>query len=299
MRTIPLILTLLISVSTVYAQTDTTYWNTGGNIGINFNQSTLSNWSAGGTSSVSGTGVMFLLADYAKSRVYWNNSLDLGYGLLKEEGQGTRKTEDKIVLVSNYGAQLSPQNDKWFFSALLDFRTQFTDGFSTDNPDSVISKFAAPAYLLTSIGLDYKPFSFLSFKFGLVSSKMTFVNDQTLADRGAFGVDEGKMFRGEFGGTFAANFNKEIFENTTFTSNLVLFSNYVENPDKIDVNWENTLVMKINSFLTANLYNQLIYDYDIKFDVTDEQGNVVQEERVQFKNILGLGISYKFGGQRG
>jgi hypothetical protein len=135
---------------------------------------------------------------------------------------------------------------------------------------------------------------------------MTFVNDQILADAGAYGVDPrdgdvaGKKFRSEFGGTFVANFNKEIFENTTLTSNLLLFANYIESPLRVDVNWENTLNMKINNFLTANIYNQLIYDYDIQFDVLDADGNVTgTEDKVQFKNILGLGLAYNFGGQRG
>ena len=281
------------------AQTDTTYWKKGGSLGLNFNQATLSNWAAGGASSVSGAGYLTVIADYAKGDTYWKNSFEIGYGLLKEKGRAQQKTEDKIILTSSYGKQLSQSNDKWFYSASLDFRTQFAEGFADGDNDQYISRFLAPAYLLTSAGFNWKPSEYFSVKFGVLSGKMTIVNDDTLAARGAFGVDPGEKIRMELGGTITANFNKEIFENGQFISNLILFSNYLEYPERIDVNWENTLNMKINSVLSANLYNQLIYDYDIRFDVVGENGEITTEDRVQFKNILGLGLTYKFGGSRG
>lgn len=291
---------------------DTTYWNKGGGIGINFNQATLNNWAAGGASSISGGAYFNYIFDYKKEDVIWENMLDLGYGLIKESGQSQRKTEDKIVFTSKYGKKLH-QDGKVFFNALFDFRTQFAKGFAQDDFTTHISKFMAPAYVLASIGLDYRPNEYFNISVGPISSKLTFVNDQRLADAGAFGVDAaqldsngnliagtGKKFRSEIGGNITATFNKEIFKNGQFTSNLILFTNYFKNPDKIDVNWENTLIMKINNVLSANIYNQLIYDYDIKFEKTDDMGNVVgEEDRVQFKNILGLGLTYKFGGSRG
>ncbi len=298
---------LILSTFFSYSQTDTTYWNKGGKIGVNFNQSTLSNWAAGGSSSVSGGAYFSQFFDYLKGRSKWNTSLELGYGLIKEEGTPQRKTDDKIILSSSYGYQLSANDTKWFMSALLDFRTQFDEGFDSEEPDKLISNFMAPAYLLSTIGIEWKPTNYFSMGIGPLSSKYTFVFDQTLADAGAYGVDPGKNIRAELGGTVAATFDKEIFENVQLKSNLMLFSNYMKNPDKIDVNWENTINMKINSVLSANLFNQLIYDYDVRFDVVDDagtpildgNGDPVTEDKVQFKNILGIGISYKFGGVRG
>lgn len=280
-------------------ESDTTYWNKGGTIGLNFNQATLNNWAAGGASSISGGAYLTYIFDYKKDHVIWQNMIDLGYGLIKESGKPQRKADDKIVYTSKYGRRLD-KNGKWFMNVLFDFRTQFAKGFNEEDFENHISKFMAPGYILTSIGIDYRANDYFNMSFGPLASKLTFVNDQGLADAGAFGVDPGKKFRGEFGANMTATFNKEIFKNGQFTSNLILFTNYVENPDKIDVNWENTLVMKINDVLSANLFNQLIYDYDIKFQVTDENGEVTgEEDRVQFKNILGLGLTYKFGGSRG
>ena len=304
MKRISAILLLLLSGIIAQAQTDTTYWNKGGQVGVNVNQSTLQNWAAGGTSSVSGSTFLSLIADYKKDRQFWKNSLDLGYGLIQEEGRDAQKTEDKIVFISNYGRQLAKEKGKWFASALVDFRTQFYRGYEIDEEDEsrkLISNFVAPAYLTTSLGLDWSPTDYLTVKFGLLTSKMTFVNDDSLSAQGAYGVDPNEKFRFEGGGMLGVNFNKEVLENVQYISNLVLFSNYAEHPDRIDVNWENTLNMKVNSFLTVNIFNQIIYDYDVKFDVVDDvTGELIdQEEKIQFKNILGLGLSYKFGGARG
>ena len=283
------------------AQSDTTYWNKGGGLGLNFNQATLSNWAAGGNNSISGAGYFNVFFDYKKDRVIWNNSLDMGMGFIKNEGEEERKADDRFVFISNYGKRFKAK-DYWYFSAALDFRTQLAKGYGTDeNQTGYISKFLAPAYMLASIGLDWKPNDFFNVSFGLASGKFTFVNDKKLSDAGAFGVDEGSKSRSELGGTIKANLNKEIMKNVQYKSSLILFSNYLENADKIDVNWENTITMKINDILSANIYNQLIYDYDVKFYDTDLTGADILEtesEKWQFKNIIALGLTVKFGGVR-
>lgn len=275
------------------------YWNIGGSAGVNFNQSTLVDWAAGGASSISGATYVNIIFDYENDRTDWQNSIELGYGLIKEEDKPQRKSDDKIVLSSALSYKLSPNTKKWFWTALLDFRTQFDYGYTGDNFTNHISKFMAPGYLITSTGILWKPKKFFRMKLGPASTKMTFVHDDSLANIGAFGVDPGEKFRLEIGAILKASFDKEIFKNGHLTSNIILFSNYMDQPEKIDINWENTLVMKINNALSANIYNQLIYDYDVKFD--KEEGGIVigQEDRVQFKNILGLGLTFKFGGSRG
>lgn len=175
-------------------------------------------------------------------------------------------------------------------------------GFGTDDTQPRhISKFLAPAYMLATVGLDWKPNDFFNASFGIVSGKFTFVNDTRLSNLGAFGVDPGSKSRSELGGTIKMNFNKEIMKNVQYTSSLILFSNYLENADKIDVNWENTITMKINDILSANIYNQLIYDYDVKFYDFDADGAAIdgsESEKWQFKNIIALGLTVNFGGTR-
>ena len=132
--------------------------------------------------------------------------------------------------------------------------------------------------------------------------KMTIVNDQTLADAGAFGVEaaeyddfgiqtkKGLTTRSEYGGYLRALFKRDIMKNVNLQSKLELFSNYTEEPTHIDVNWEVLIAMKVNKFISATISTQLLYDHDI--DILDSEGKV--GPRTQFKEVLGVGVSYKF-----
>ncbi|MEP4534377.1 MAG: DUF3078 domain-containing protein [Cyclobacteriaceae bacterium] len=302
------ILALIFSLS-LSAQTDTTYWTKGGFGSISFSQVTLKNWAGGGQPSVSINGTLNLFADYKKERTTWENSLDLGYGLIRQGNTGPLvKSDDKINLVSKYGYRIQKENEKWFYSGLLDFRTQFAEGFDdvrdpVTGEKIVISRFMAPAYLTVGLGIDYKPSPVWSFNYIPLTGKFTFVNDQALADAGAFGVPVGSKARGEVGSYFRVKFKNEIFKNVNLDSRLELFSNYVVDFPTVDVNWQNTLVMKINKFMTANFYTQMIYDKDIR-STKDKNGNGTlelseQKARMQFKSVLGVGLSYAFGAKKG
>ena len=118
--------------------------------------------------------------------------------------------------------------------------------------------------------------------------------DDLLSATGSFGVDPGSKSRSEFGGLVKLLYIKnDIIKNVNFATNLDLFSNYLENPEKIDVNWEVIIDMKINDFLTATFNTFLVYDYDVKFTEV-ENGVSVETDKVQFKELLGVGLTYKF-----
>ena len=305
-----IILTLLVALPLlVFGQadstqltSDTTYWSKGGRIGATFNQATLTNWAAGGSSSVSWASYFGYTFDYKKDDVIFMNELDLGIGWIRQNNEAHKKSEDKLIINSSYGKKISRKNDKWFYNVDLNFRTQFLKGYDQEdlNNDAFISKFMAPGYLLISLGVDWRQSQYFNVSLNPISNKMTFVQDDSLSSIGAFGVDPGKKFRYELGASMLATFNRDIFTNVNYVSKLLLFTNYEKNPDKVDVNWENIFTMKINNVLSANIYNQLVYDYDIKFEVFDDSGTLIDtEERWQFKNIIGLGIAYNFGKARG
>ncbi|MFT6867351.1 MAG: hypothetical protein ACJA08_002193 [Cyclobacteriaceae bacterium] len=288
--------------------TDSTSWSKGGFGSLTFSQVKLSNWASGGESSISINGTLNLFADYKNERTTWENSLDLGYGLVKQGNTGPLvKSDDKINLVSKYGYQIQKGNEKWLYSGLLDFRTQFAEGLAvdpvTDKNDVVISKFMAPAYLTLGLGIDYKPSDAWSFNYIPLTGKFTFVTDQTLANAGAFGVPDGNKARGEFGSYFRIKFKNDIVKNVNLDSRLELFSNYVKEFPTVDVNWQNALVMKINKFMTANIYTQMIYDKDIRPTKDKNKNGILelseQKVQVQFKSVFGLGLSYSVGAKKG
>jgi hypothetical protein len=211
------------------------------------------------------------------------------YGLVKQGDEGVRKSIDKIEYNTKYGYK---NGGNWYYTALLDFKTQFAKGYKYGDVEDVkISNFLAPAYINLSIGMDYKPNEVFSAYFSPVTGKMTIVNDDDLSDKGAFGVDPGDSFRSEFGAFSKMTLNKDIMENVNLKSTLDLFTNYSESFGNIDITWEVMLNMKINNFLTATVNTSLVYDDDV--DYFNEEG-VNKGPRIQFKEIIGVGLAYKF-----
>lgn len=275
---------LLIGLfSSVYSQKDTVkYWKKGGFASLMFNQVSLSNWVAGGENALSTTALFNIYANYKKDKIAWDNSLDLGYGLLKSEGKSLRKNEDKIDLLSKLGYQAF---GKFYYSALFNYRTQFDKGFNYPNDSVVVSRFNAPAYLSISLGIDYKPTDYLSVFFSPATGKFTLVLDEALSNAGMYGVKPGKKVRGEFGAALNAKFQKDVITNVNILSKLILFNNYSDkdksNRANIDVNWEVMINLKASKYLTTSIFTNLIYDQ-----------NIVR--KTQFKEVLGVGLSYKF-----
>ncbi|NOQ74662.1 MAG: DUF3078 domain-containing protein [Crocinitomix sp.] len=288
-------------------------WQKGGYFSLTGSQVSLTNWVAGGQNSVSINTMFGLYANLRKGPMTWENSLDFGYGLMNQGDQlfntGDKwiKTDDGLDLTSKYGRKAS---ENWYYAALTNFRTQTTAGYGEADNVTEISGFLAPAYWITAIGMDYKPTMKKGTEFSLfvapITAKLTFVNDSTLANAGAFGVDKafidavsgeynsGKMFRAEFGGYMRMKYKTNLAPNITFTTKLDLFSNYIENPSRIDVNWENLLEIKLWKFLSATISTHLIYDDDVDISLTDVDGNSTFGPRVQFKEVFGLGLAWKF-----
>jgi hypothetical protein len=280
-------------------------WKIGGTGTVNFSQVSLSNWAAGGQNSLSVLGIADIYANYKKGKNTWDNTFTVTYGTVKLEDQPLRKSDDKLVLNLKYGRQASRN---WFYSTQLNFRSQLTPTYS-ENKENIVSDFLAPAFLVASLGMDFKPSKKLSVFISPVTGKFTIVKDQLLADQGAFGVEPaqrnflgepipgtGRNFRREFGGFVNVRFRDEVFENITLESKLDLFSNYLNNPENVDVNWENNFNFKVNKFISASLFIHMIYDDDI--DILVDRNRDGKKENIgpklQFKETLGIGLSYKF-----
>jgi hypothetical protein len=277
-------------------------WKSGGIAAINLSQTSLTNWAAGGQSSLAVNGILSAYANLIKGKSAWNNTLDIGYGIIKQgKDAGYAKTDDKIEFLSKYGFQAFRN---FYYSALLNFKTQMRPGYRYPDQETKISGFFAPAYLLVAIGLDYKPNPYLSAFIAPLTSKFTFVLDNILSDEGAFGVPPGEKSRTEIGGYLRAAFTKndfktEFLQNITFTTKLDLFSNYADKPQNIDVNWETLITLNVNKFISVNFNTNLLYDDNIKIPI-DRNGDGTIESteapgpRTQFKEILGVGFSFKF-----
>lgn len=291
-----------MSLNLIFAQEEEApkKWKRGGNIGLNFSQSHLSNWAAGGDNALNWQSILNYSVNYAYEKNKWDNSISVALGYSHLGDAKAIKTDDKIEINSLYGYKAA---ENFFYSLAFSFKTQFTDGFDYKNDSTNrISGFLVPAYITLGIGMEYKSSSTFSINVAPVTGRVTIVNDQDLADKGEFGVDpaeydentgikmaDGKTSRFEIGAKIAAILDIKLVENVNFNSKLELFSDYLHNPQNIDVDWQNLITMKINSWLNANISAHLIYDDDIT--IRDNDGN--SGPRTQFKEVLSIGLSYK------
>ncbi len=274
---------LILSALTIHGQDTVKTWKTGGALGLNINQVALKNWAAGGENSIAVSGLVSLFANYKKDKVSWDNSLEIGYGLVKQGDIPFRKSDDKFILTSKWGREFVKN---WKYSAFAELRTQMTNGYDySKTPKQTISKIMAPGYLTLSAGGEYKPNDNFYALVSPVTGKLTFVKDKNLSDAGAFGVDTGKTVKAELGWLINSQYKRKVMEGIDFQSKLNLFGAY-NNLKYVDVLWDNLLILKVNKYVNASINAQLLYDNDIK----DTDGKA----KVQLKEVIAVGILYSF-----
>ena len=281
-----------LGVGTVSAQTETAEgtspWTREGNLGLKLTQVSLTNWAAGGDNSVAFDFQGAYQANYKKGKHLWNNRLELAYGLNRTGEDGTKKANDKIYLNSNYGYSIAKS---WYASAFATFQTQFSPGYDYSiSKDISVSEFMSPAYLTTGLGFTYEPNKIFTVELSPASWRGTFVLNDRLSDEGAYGVDPGKHLLSSFGANLKGEVRYEFMKNMTVYSRLDLYSDYLHKPQNIDVNWEVQINMAINKWFSTTLTTNLVYDDDVKI----AQKDGTKGPRVQFKEILGVGLQFNF-----
>ena len=127
-----------------------------------------------------------------------------------------------------------------------------------------------------------------------LSLKSTFVNDTTVGQT-KYGIPTGKKSINELGFQLKTEWKYEIWKDINLLTKLSLFSSYLENPEKIDVDWETNLHFQINKYLKTTIFTHLLYDYDIKIPKLDDKGVEIEKtDAIQFKQTLSIGFSYNF-----
>jgi len=269
----------------------TSNWKKAFKAGLNINQASFSdNWKAGGVNSIGLNTFLNYKANYKKEKTSWDNELDFSYGFVNNQGQGFRKTLDRIFLDTKYGTSL---NSKWdmFFSANL--LSQFTKGYKYEKDaagieqSTLISDFVAPAFITVAYGFEYHPVSYFKVRLAPFAPRVTLVNDGqrfvTPTNLKPFGVDPTKTARYEWlAFQMLAEFNKDIAENINLKWRYIAFANYETlEAKKIDHRFDLNLTAKVNKFVNVNIGGILIYDYD-------------QDTKVQLSQAFSLGVLYTF-----
>ena len=311
------------------------YWDESLKTNIKFGQTSLTNWAAGGDNTVTLQAYIDGNANYKKNDLFWNNRLQLDYGFVYASSKPIlQKSDDRIYFESKFGYKNAKMRN-FSFSANYDFKSQFSTGYEYKTPgnltdeagndlkggdlrkawrDARISKsgFLAPAYTNLALGIDLKPWKFLSLNIAPLTGGVVVVRNPEL--RGNYGMHlkdewkdaaegvtvptDGTQYRSarfEFGAQIKADIAVKVNDNFSYTSQLVLFSNYLDHPENLRVNWDNRFDWKIARYFSLTLTTNLIYD-DKVLIYSEKDG--LSRQRVQFKESLLFGFTYTIARKR-
>ena len=276
-------------------------WSRSGNISLLFNQAAFNHeWTGGGSSNIAGNLGLNYDFNYKHDKLSWNNRIIAEYGLTKnKDDKYARKTNDRLELNSILGRQVKESN--WYYSFFLNFKTQFGSGYeyNTDlNPGdegyrTEVSKFMSPGYLQFGPGMMWKKNNNLYVNIAPATARLIFVNKDftnvgnnpvaiaAFNENPYFGVEANETTRFEFGASVSAYAKLDLMENVSMENLLALYSNYLEDPQNVDVDYTMNLLFKVNKYISANATFQAIYD-----------DNAAQG--FQIREAIGVGVTYGF-----
>lgn len=179
------------------------------------------------------------------------------------------------------------------------------------------SGFLSPAYTNLALGLDYKPLNWLTVNFAPLTGGFVIVDDPLLRqsysqprkkefenvaddqlpkdDKGNISGDIFKAAKFEFGAQLKVDFKVNVNDNFAFSSQVVLFSDYLDKPQNIRVNWDNRIDWKLARFFSFTITTNLIYDDNVIIQTPEEKKNsIAGHQRIQFKESLSFGFVYTF-----
>ncbi len=282
------------------------YWKYRTETNLAFAQTGLFNWVKGGEKSVSSLLDVTGYADYSnkQKKISSSNFVRMKLGFLKSGEKPLRKNTD--IFESN-----SKVNHKAFgkfdFSAIMLFKTQILPGYSYqkvgDRDTSIlVSRIFNPATLTLGFGLDYKPNSQTSINFSPLSYKGTYMTDTIKLDQTKFGIPKDKMSLHEPGVSLNVSHNWKPLKTIGVTNRISLFTNYVNNPQNIDIDWEMIFTANLNWFTDLRINTHFIFDDDTKTTVLDDSdkpvlnpdGSVKKVAKVQFKEMIGITLAFRF-----
>lgn len=252
-------------------------WTKKGVITFLVNQSSFENWIAGGISNVSGTLGLNYDFNYQKNDWTWENKLIANFGLTKIKNQDTQKSSDLLEWNSVVGKKAKGY---WYYSMFLNFKTQFADDLDKDTKGP--TQFLSPGYFQFGPGMLWKKSDNFKVNIAPATSRLIVVDKNlTEPNEAYFGVEEGKSTRYELGASIGAYYKFNVMENISMENILNLYSNYLEDPQNVDLDYTMNMIMKINKFISANLSYQTIYD-DNAF------------RGLQTRQVFGIGVNYIF-----
>jgi hypothetical protein len=291
----------LLEVQKVYIKPK--YWKERLEANFIMNQTALSNWIKGGENSFATTMDITEFANYENKALNLTSSnfARLKLGFLATGSNPIRKNLDLIETNSKLNHKAFGKFD---FSAIMLFKTQLLRGYTySGNTSTLVSKLLNPATLTLGIGLDYKPNKTTSINFSPLSYKGTFMTDTVKPlDQTLYGIPKDRKSLHEPGISLMVTNEYKPVKSVVITNRLQLFTNYIHNPQNVDIDWEMIATANINWFTDVRLNTHLIYDDDSKVQsydsshqpVMNPDGTPRKVAKAQLKEILGLSVVFRF-----
>ena len=252
-------------------------WGTTWVANLNGSQSSFSNWSEGGSNSISGTASTVFTEYYRNGQFAYGFRINLRYGQAKLNGNDKRKTDDLISIRNR--ATYGIGDSRYSAYAAVQFKTQFAEGFDYEGAvsggDSLISDWFAPAYFIEGAGIEFVANENFSAEAGL-AMKQTVVNDDRLLAQ--YGLDSGKNYRAEAGISLGAQYQNTLMENIDFVTSVETFTNLFKPVNETDLIWSTDIIGQINDIFSAVFQFELRYDADYS-------------REAQLKEIFAAGIA--------
>ena len=306
------------------------YWTSSLKTNVSLGQTSLTNWAAGGDNTVSLAAFVDANANYKKNEMFWNNRLQLDYGFLYASSKPIiQKNTDRIYLESKWGYKTEAMKN-FSFSANYDFKSQFAPGYEYKTPsveglenlpmkDKVqawmdarkpLSGILSPAYTNLALGIDWTPAKWLSVNLAPLTGGFVIVEDVRFRQSYSMplrkeweGITEGvptdgsqlRSARFEFGAQLKVDAKVNVNDNFSYSTQVVLFSNYLDKPQNLRVNWDNRIDWKLAKYFSFTVTTNLIYDDKVMI-FSEKDGKTHQ--RIQFKESVAFGFTYTIASKK-
>ncbi|MGB1308269.1 MAG: DUF3078 domain-containing protein [Oceanihabitans sp.] len=261
-------------------------WRKGGNILLTFNQSAFNNeWTGGGIGNTAANLLINYDANLIKGDYIWDNKLIVDYGINKNKGADKFTKSNDRIEINSIGGKKAKGN--WYYSAYFNGKTQL------DRAADGSTHFFSPAYFQAGPGMFWKKSNNFNVMISPAAAKLIVVHSEytdvpsafanAFNDAGGyFGVEANETTRFELGAALRGYYKLNIAKNIAMENILALYTNYLEEPQNVDIDYTMNLSMAVNKYISANLVFQAIYD-----DNANSNG-------FQIREAFGLGFNYGF-----
>ena len=285
-------------------------WKFTGMVGLNASQTALFNWAAGGDNNITGFLYANLTLSYKKNKWTWDSNLDteLGETFSSALNPKWRKANDKIYFTTKGGFQMHP---KWYLTLLGSFRSQYRPGYNYFNDEEgnkeLISKWVSPSYTDLALGIEYRPNDIFTIGVYPLAGRMTTCKEEILRPNYGLAQREDGSYKPvmlNMGLRINGGINYTLIENLKIISTVTLFTPYTarihdkENGQKFgnfDVDWDFAISYSFLKVFSVSLMTSLKYYDKVMIDGPAwRKYHEGPRSRVQFKEVVGLGIGYSF-----